>query len=411
MEHASAWSGPVAPSERIVAIDVLRGFAVLGILIMNIQSFSMIQAAYLNPTAYGDFTGIHRWVWTLSHLFADQKFLSIFSMLFGAGILLMTGRREAAGCSAVGLHYRRTFWLLLFGLAHGMLLWYGDILATYAVCALVAFLFRKVRPLPLSILGFLAFGVPLALWSFFGWSMPYWPPESLEQTTVIWRPDAVRIAGVLAAYRGSWLEQMPERLAGVVAHATFVFFTLIGWRAGGLMLIGMALYKWGVMAAQRTRRFYAILTAAGLGVGLPLIGLGILRNTATGWTFEYSMFLGSRFNYLGSFAVALGYIGAVMLVARSSGRLTRLLAPVGRMAFTNYLVQTLICTLVFYGHGLGLFGKVERGPQILIVLAVWVFQIWFSGFWLRRFRFGPAEWLWRSLSYVKRQPMRIVPRA
>lgn len=406
MEGRLSGAGPVGPSERIASLDALRGFAVMGILVMNIQSFSMIQAAYLNPTAYGDLSGIHGWVWTLSHLLADQKFLSLFSMLFGAGIVLMAERQEAQGRSATGLHYRRTFWLLLIGVAHGVLLWHGDILATYAVCALVAFLFRKVRPLPLMIVGLLAFFVPVALWSFFGWSIRYWPPESLAQTMTFWKPEAARIAEELAAFRGSWLQQMPERLSAAVSHATFVFFTLIGWRAGGLMLLGMALHKWGVITARRTRRFYAALAAAGLAVGLPIIAAGIARNSASGWAFEYSMFLGSRWNYVGSLAVALGYVGAVTLVAQASARLTRLLAPVGRMAFTNYLAQTLICTLLFYGHGLGLFGRIERGQQILIVLAIWVFQVWFSGFWLQRFRFGPAEWLWRSLSYARPQPMR-----
>ena len=406
MGRTRAASTPVPPSERIVSLDVLRGFAVLGILVMNVQSFSMIQSAYLNPTAYGDFTGVHRWVWMLSHLFADQKFLSIFSMLFGAGILLMAERREAAGCSAAGLHYRRTLWLLLFGAAHGMLLWYGDILATYALCALVVFLFRRVRPAPLLVLGLLAFSVPIALWSFFGWSVKYWPPESLAQTMTIWRPDAARVAEELAAYRGGWLDQMPERLSAVVAHSTFVFFTLIGWRAGGLMLIGMALHKLGVFAGRRTRRFYALMAALGFGLGLPMIAFGIARNAAAGWAFEYSMFLGSRWNYAGSLLLALGYVGAVVMASAAFGGFARFLAPVGRMAFTNYLAQTVICTLIFYGHGLGLFGKLERGQQIFVVVVVWALQVWFSRFWLARFRTGPAEWLWRTLSYARKQPIR-----
>lgn len=398
--------GPTAETERIVSLDVLRGFAILGILVMNIQSFSMIGAAYLNPTAYGDFTGIHRLVWALSHLFADQKFLSIFSMLFGAGIVLLTTRREAVGTSAAGLHYRRTFWLLVLGLAHGMLFWYGDILVTYAICGFLAYLFRKVRPVPLTIVGALIFLVPVGLFSLFGWSMQFWPPESLEQSMASWLPNAQEISSEVATYRGGWLEQMAHRVPQTAKHDSFIFLVFQGWRAGGLMLFGMALYKWGILLAQRSRRFYTILAAAGFGIGFLLIVLGIVRNLAAGFSFEYSMFLGSRYNYVGSLGVALGYIAVIMLLSMSRGWLVRALAPVGRMAFTNYLMQSVICTLIFYGHGLVLFGRVERGGQILIVFAVWILQIWFSGFWLKRFRLGPAEWLWRSLSYRRLQPMR-----
>src|SRR5688572_28004212 len=127
-------SGPVTEYERIESMDVLRGFALLGILLMNIQSFSMITAAYLNPTAYGDLTGVNFWVWTLSHLLAAEKFISIFSMLFGACVVHMWRRAEHNGASATRLHYRRVGWMILFGLLHAHLLWYGDILYTYGMC-------------------------------------------------------------------------------------------------------------------------------------------------------------------------------------------------------------------------------------------------------------------------------------
>lgn len=139
-------AAPVTAGERIVSLDVLRGFAILGILIMNIQSFSMISAAYLNPTAYGDLTGLNRVVWTLSHLFADLKFISIFSMLFGAGIVLFARRLEAKGLRAGPVHYRRAIWLLLIGLAHGFLLWYGDILAIYGLVGLIVYLMWRRSP-------------------------------------------------------------------------------------------------------------------------------------------------------------------------------------------------------------------------------------------------------------------------
>ena len=146
-------SGPVPESKRIPSLDVMRGFALLGILIMNIQSFSMIYAAYFNPTAYGDLSGVHRWIWILSHLLADQKFMAIFSMLFGAGIILMAGRAEASGRSAKALHFRRMLLLIAFGAMHAYLLWHGDVLVIYGMSGLVVYLFRRRSPRTLLILG------------------------------------------------------------------------------------------------------------------------------------------------------------------------------------------------------------------------------------------------------------------
>ncbi|MFH1754581.1 MAG: hypothetical protein ABIA59_02650 [Candidatus Latescibacterota bacterium] len=142
MNDVSSLPAPIAPGERSVSLDVLRGVAVLGILIMNIQSFSMIEAAYLNPSSYGDLTGLNKWVSIVSHIFADQKFMTIFSILFGAGIVLMTSKAEATGRKSAGLHYRRTFWLLVIGAMHAYLLWHGDILVLYALCSLGVFWFR-----------------------------------------------------------------------------------------------------------------------------------------------------------------------------------------------------------------------------------------------------------------------------
>ena len=409
METEIEGIGPIAPQERAVSLDALRGFALLGILVMNIQGFAMIDAAYLNPEAYGDLTGVNRLVWILSHLFADQKFISIFSMLFGAGIVLVSARAVARGYSAAAIHYRRTFWLLLIGLLHSYLLWDGDILVAYAFCAFVAFLFRKLRPVTLLILGLLVFSVSSLLYAFFGWSIGYWPPEAVENTMQIWRPAADAVAKELAAFRGPWTGQLAHRAMSSIAHQTFVFLIWTGWRAGGLMLIGMGLHKLGVFTGALSRRTYAVMAVVGLAVGLPVIALGIARNFAAGWTIEYSMFLGWQYNYWGSLFVALAYVGLVQFLCTLPRlrRPTGVLAAVGRMALTNYLLQTIICTLIFFGHGLGLFGQVERGVQILIVFVVWAAQAVFSVVWIRRFRFGPAEWLWRTLTYLKPQPMRL----
>jgi uncharacterized protein len=400
---------PVAAPERISALDTLRGFAVLGILVMNVQSFAAPMAAYINPTAYGDLTGANLLVWAVSHLLFDQKFMTLFSVLFGAGILLFTSRAVAKGHSPRRLHYRRMLWLLLFGAAHGYLLWYGDILFSYALCGTLVFPLRKLPPAKLLLIGLLLIFIGSALWLFFGWSMQFWPEEEVTKIQEEdWRPGPERLAFELDAYRGGWWEQMRHRAPTAFEFQTLLFFIAIVWRVSGLMLVGMALYKLGIVAAQQTSRFYAGMAAAGLLAGLPLIGYGITRNFAAGWDVRYSFFLGSQFNYWGSLLVAAGWLALLMLACRSAawGWFTRPLAAVGRMAFTNYLLQTILCTAIFYGHGLGLFGSVERRWQVLVVFGVWALQLLWSPLWLRYFHFGPFEWLWRALTYGTRPPFR-----
>jgi uncharacterized protein len=202
---------------------------------------------------------------------------------------------------------------------------------------------------------------------------------------------------------------MSQRIPSAIALQTFILLILEGWRVCGLMLIGMALFKTGVLSAARSSRLYAGMVAIGYGVGLPLVIAGGAKNFAAGWDFDYSMFYGTQWNYWGSIFVAAGHVGVVMLVCKSGmfGGLKRLLAAFGRMALTNYLMQTVICTTIFYGHGFGLFGSVERWQQILFVVAIWIVQLIYSPLWLRKYRFGPAEWVWRSLTYGRRQPMRM----
>jgi uncharacterized protein len=242
-----------------------------------------------------------------------------------------------------------------------------------------------------------------------GLSMPYWPEEALrELEEEQWSPTEEKIEEEIAAHRGSWLEQMPHRAEMSFFMETFVFLILFAWRAGGLMLIGMAFYRWGIFSGKRSLAFYAALIAAGGFIGIPLITYGVHRNFAAEWRIDFSFFEGSQYNYWGSLLVSLGYVGLVMIACniRRLEALTRPLAAVGQMALTNYLLQTIICTTIFYGHGFGQFGNFSRVQQILTVLAVWALQLIASPIWLRYFRFGPFEWLWRSLSYWRWQPMK-----
>jgi uncharacterized protein len=195
-------------------------------------------------------------------------------------------------------------------------------------------------------------------------------------------------------------------------NETLVLSILLGWKAMGNMLLGMALFKWRVLTGEQPRSVYGRMASAGFLIGLPIVAFGIWRNFAAAWDVRYSFFFGSQSNYWGAIVVDIGWIGAIMLMC-ASGRLTRLkaaLGAVGRTAFSNYILQTLICSALFYGNGFGLFGAVSRVQQILIVAAIWLVQLAIAPLWLRRFAFGPLEWLWRSLTYWRAMPFVLDPR-
>jgi len=392
---------PVSQTDRILSLDLLRGIAVLGILVMNIQHFSMPTAAYINPSAYGDLNGLNRWVWIISHLLASRKFVSIFSMLFGGGVLLFTRRAEQKGLNSAALHYRRMGWLLIFGMMHGYLLWSGDILVTYSLCGMLLFLFRHLRPLKLGWISLAFFLVPILITLFFTWSMPYWPSESMRSTMESWMPEEQVVQHYLDVYRSGWLKQMELRIPETIFMQTALFFMETFWSTMAMMLLGMALFKWQVLSAERSSAFYIKMTFFGLAAGLFLSAIGVVLNFKKAWSMEFSMFLGSEFNYVGSVGTALGYVGIIMLISQS-GRFKfckKVLSSVGRMAFSSYILMTVAGTFIFYGHGLGLYGSVERIYQLVITLGIWILILIISPLWLKHFRFGPLEGLWRKLSY------------
>lgn len=401
--------GPVPESERHLPLDALRGFALLGILMMNIQLFSMPSAAYLNPTAFGSLDGLNYLVWFVSHVFFDQKFMTIFSMLFGAGIVLMAERAAARGDRPAPRHYRRMLWLLVFGLAHAYGLWYGDILVLYAVCGFWVFLLRNRSPGTLFITGILIIGISSLLFVLSYFAFQQLPPDELAaMEREMWSPAPATIEHEIANYRSGWWGQMPLRVSESMDFQLMIIWLWGLWRAGGLMLVGMALYKLGVLTGRVPPRWYFALMAFGAFVGLPLIIAGVRDAEQRGWDFPWTFFVGTQWNYWGSLLLSLAYVSAVMLVIQRGvlrGALLKL-SSVGRMAFTNYLLQTIICTTIFYGHGLGLFGSVSRTGQALVVVGVWALQLALSSLWLRHFEFGPFEWLWRTLTYGQAPPFR-----
>jgi uncharacterized protein len=400
------------PSSRISAIDTLRGFAVLGILPVNIQLFSMITAAYHNPSAYGDISGANYWVWLLTYSLADSKFLALFSLLFGASLLLIHDRRAAAGLDeAIAYQKRRLAILMAIGLVHAYLVWPGDILVTYALCGLLLLpvLQLSLSPRALLLSGVLLLGAPSL--NMLGSAVTPGLLDEAEQLQVReqWQPPPSSYQAELDAWRGGWLTQQPQRsLEAFDMHIQNMPLSFM-WRAGGLMLIGMALLRLGILSAQRSRRFYLAMMFIGFGLGVPLMLYNSRQWALSQWSLEYFEHSGFQINYWGGLLLVAGYIGVIMWLCKA-GRLawlTRPLAHTGRMALSSYLLQSLLCTFIFYGHGLGLFGYVERTGQFAVVLGVWAACLVFSSAWLAHFQQGPVEWLWRRLSRRSTPPLQV----
>jgi uncharacterized protein len=211
----------------------------------------------------------------------------------------------------------------------------------------------------------------------------------------------VNIGREILQYRGEWAKQMAHRVPAAWESQTWFFVTRLLWQMTGLMLIGMALFKLRVLSAARSRVFYRVLGVCGFGTGVLLISLALWRSATTRWDVVDYLLVSQELRYWGNFLVALGWIALVMLLCQRGWQLGPV-ATVGRMALTNYLLQTVICTTIFYGHGLGLFGHVDRAGQFLIVLGVWAFQLLASSAWLHYCALGPVEWVLRWFVFGRR---------
>jgi uncharacterized protein len=386
--------------DRLVSIDALRGVAVLGILMMNVQAFAMIAQAYDNPIAHMDMTGANATVWAIANTFFSVKFITIFSALFGAGIMLMVGEGEKTG-----KHQTRMTWLLVIGLIHAHVFWWGDILVSYALFGMLAVRARNwsVRKLliwaavMITVVGLLLTGL------FASFTMI---PDGIDPIKLGMALAPEDLETLVATYQAGFIEHIgpnsSQALGGEIAG-----ILLFGGRVLGMMFVGMALFKTGFLSASWKSGHYLIIAVIALAVGLGLSAWSthIALETNFDLAQKWSTFAA---NYVGSLFAAFGYAALVMLICKAKvfGFIVNIFAATGRMAFTNYLTQTLIMTFIFVGApGLGLFGTLERVEQAQLVMAVWVLQLIWSPLWLSQFRFGPFEWLWRSLTYGKLQPM------
>ncbi len=415
----------VSSQERIASIDVLRGVALLGILSINIWGFALPDIAFSDPPAAGGWSPINKGVWSFFHLLCEQKMMSLFSMLFGAGLVVMVQRSDARGTSLTRIYYRRICWLLLFGLLHALLVWDGDILVPYALCGFVLYPFRRIRPSRQILLGALVFlsQVPLVV----GLGLQEVRLQKItgpnnDQGTEQqrqWRRELEEeifpsrdIDAEIERHQQGYMNQVSRRAEEYLLEQIGGFIFWSGPRAGGLMLIGMGLMQLHIFTAQRSFRFYALLSVLGYLLGLPLVGYGVYDMMHHDFDVLRQYLWSGHFNYIGSLFVALGHAGLIMLVCKAGllSWLTAALANVGRMALSNYLMQSILCTTLFDGWGLGLFGKLDRTQLLAVVASIWLLQLVVSSFWLRYFRFGPMEWLWRSLTYRRRYPFLAAPR-
>ena len=406
---------PVDADARVQALDVLRGFALLGILLMNIEGMAgplMGAMTGVDPAS----TGADRVVDTLIYLFVQGKFYPLFSLLFGMGFAVMLVRAEAAGRPFFGVYLRRVLALLGIGLAHALLLWSGDILLTYALIGLPMLLFFRRTPvsrLPKWGIGLVLF--PCLLMLSFGMlgSLAQSSPGEAAGFEASMAEQAQQMAALVEAERqaygsGTYAEAVAQR--GRDTGVLIGFTAMFGWSILGLFLLGAWFARSGAIAhPEQHARLHARLRWLALPVGLAMM--------LCSWWLEPTMDFGRMdlrsasaqvLHTLAGMLMALGYMAWIVRALQDSplaGPLGRL-APAGRMALTNYLLQSLAMTWIFYGYGLGYFGQLPRAWQPLLVVAFFLLQVAWSHWWLARFRFGPVEWLWRWATYGRRPPMR-----
>lgn len=392
-------STPVALKDRFESLDVLRGVAILGILMLNVQAFLMAANAYIYPPAHMDITGVNLTTWLVQYTFFDSKFITIFSALFGAGMLLMVGEEPDASRK---LHFRRMTWLLIFGLLHMFVFWFGDILTTYAIAGFIIVFFRRMSATKLIVWGLIWLAISGVLFVGLMAAMGLIPEGQLaDNHPFLYDPQY--LADIVGAYQSGFLDSRGyNAINGAMSLGSLV---LIGGRIIGVMFLGMALFKLGFLTARWGVMSYLICLVIGLGLGWPLAAYGAYTFADSGFALD-TIWIMVGSNYVAMLLVAFGYASLVMLICKAPWlKIVRYpFACAGRMAFTNYLSQTLIMVFIAVGGiGLGQFGQLERIQQVQLVMAVWVFQLVFSMIWLQLFRMGPLEWLWRSLSYGKFQ--------
>lgn len=431
----SAEPAPVASDDRIGMLDTTRGIAVLGILMMNITGFGLPNS-YDDPTVWGVESPIDLTVWRVMALLFEGTMRGLFTVLFGAGALLFLQRHtaRATNMQPADLYFRRTLWLIAFGLVNGYLfLWSGDVLFYYGIAGLVLFVFRNLPPRQLLMIAtalmILQTAISVAEWREFhqtqeqaqaasarqaaGEPLTTEQSEALEAFSLLegeWRHAREDLEAMVANIRASYASAFSVLSAHTWFMETEFFFRHGIVECIGMMLLGMALLKWGVLTGEAAARTYLIMIVVGYAIGLTVNTFEIRYLEGSGFT--PAALVRSFATYdLGRIPMTLGHLGVIGMLCRTpwfSG-FARLFAATGQMALTNYLSQSVLCLFIFTGAGLALYGELARHELYYVVAAIWILQLAWSPVWLRHFRYGPAEWIWRSLTYGRWQPLVRVP--
>ncbi|WP_158658106.1 DUF418 domain-containing protein [Agarilytica rhodophyticola] len=374
---------------------------------MNIQSFAMPYQAYFNPFAWGndgsDLFSVNGITYMLTHIFFDQKFMTIFSLLFGVSMALMMKSHnnktiKVSGKDVSSLYFllRRNLVLLFIGLIHAYLVWEGDILVSYALCAIFVVWFGNKSVKFLIFLGVFLFFIPVILSLFIGFSIPEVVIHSELQKD--WVISQQELQEIIFTINGPWFGLFLYRINAAFEMQTWLFILYSFWRVSALMLWGMVIYKIGLFEGHVLKKYIALGGFILISIGITIVIFGVQQNHTHQWQAFYSTLFGTQFNYIGSALLGGGYILAFMLfVQYLPSWLNYAIQCIGRTALSNYLLQSLICGFVFYGYGLGLFAKLDRLQILLIVPFVWLIQIITSALWLQYFHMGPVEWIWRVL--------------
>lgn len=406
-----------ASPDRIRTLDLIRGVAVLGILAVNIASFAAPDSAGFSPDLPQPGSTADNWSFAFTLVFFEGKMRALFSILFGASLLLFIERREEQGRDGTDLQVRRLWWLALIGWLHFALLWDGDVLFIYAIIGFVLLLMHRTPPGQL--LG-IALGL-FALWQ--AWGVVRWMPAVIVEQQVIAgtanraergeyaafvaeerRQDRVDAAATLAPYTAEVAARQADRPAYPLLLLIYIWGETLTYG-----MIGMALLKSGFFAGVWPHRRTVLLAGAGTALGLAALALFAAWAHPRGYP-EMAMRMGIGFGFgFAHLATALGYAALLVLASRSllATWLGQRLEAAGRMAFSNYLSTSLVMTALFNGWGLGLFGQYGPAALWLFVLLGWVLMLAWSKPWLACYRQGPLEWLWRSLTEWQLLPNRM----
>ena len=401
--------GIASSGGRIVTIDAIRGFAVCGILVMNIVSMGMPVYAYVDPHYYGGATGWDWFAWAAAYVLVDGKLRALFTMLFGASLLLITDAAEDRTPGPIRTHYARIFWLFVFGMLHAWFVWYGDILVDYAIAGAIAFFARKWDKGAIGFAAFCLIGFSLA-----HSLIEYHDMQLLQRLATLPHPptDAVRewnkvlaqtlpfpgtVAHEVDLYRGGFADVFRMRAETTTAYQT-LYLPISMPETLGFVLLGMLLYRLDFWSGGWSKPAYVRTVLAGV-VTIPLYSPLVIAIEAHHFNPAFLPLADVVTLLLRPF-LALAYAAAIILAIQSGSArwLTARLTAAGRMAFSNYLGTSLIMTTIFYGYGFGLFGQLHRAQLYGLVLGQWLLILGWSPLWLRYFRYGPFEWAWRSLS-------------